>query len=237
MLRIIPVLDIKNGTAVHARGGDRDHYAPLRSIVHEGHDPVELAGAFRERCGYETVYLADLDAIQHGRRNLHLYERICNLPLALWVDAGVRNGDDAGQIIGLGASVVAGLETLQGPNALAELIKRFGPERVIFSLDLRSGTPVVAAENLWHESDPCMIADVAVNCGIEQMIVLDLARVGMNTGLGTLPLIESIRKKHGDLKVIAGGGIAGPQDLASLEIAGVWGALVGSALHDGRIRG
>jgi phosphoribosylformimino-5-aminoimidazole carboxamide ribotide isomerase len=37
------------------------------------------------------------------------------------------------------------------------------------------------------------------------------------------------------LKLIAGGGIAGPADLDRLAALGVSGVLVASALHDGRI--
>ena len=33
-MRIFPVLDLKGGQAVHALGGDRDHYRPVRSVLH-----------------------------------------------------------------------------------------------------------------------------------------------------------------------------------------------------------
>ena len=31
-LRVIPVLDVKAGQAVHAIGGQRDHYGPVQSV-------------------------------------------------------------------------------------------------------------------------------------------------------------------------------------------------------------
>ena len=62
--RLIPVLDLKAGRPVHAIGGNRAHYEPLRSILHPaGADPVELARACRDRLGLRELYVADLDAI------------------------------------------------------------------------------------------------------------------------------------------------------------------------------
>jgi phosphoribosylformimino-5-aminoimidazole carboxamide ribotide isomerase len=235
MLRIIAVLDIKNGIAVHAQGGNRDHYAPLRSILHEGHDPLEFAQRFREQLKLETLYLADLDAIAGGPPNLALYRRISALPMNLWVDAGIRESQDAEAIIRCGALVIAGLETLQGPAALEGLIQQYGSDRIGFSLDLRASIPLVSTSELWGTKDPRKLADIAVKCGVCRLIVLDLARVGTNAGVGTLPLISVIRRDHPTLEIIAGGGVSGREDLKALEQAGASTALVGSALHNGRI--
>ena len=46
--RVIPVLDIKNGQAVHAVAGIRSHYRPLQSILHPSCEPLELARAYRD---------------------------------------------------------------------------------------------------------------------------------------------------------------------------------------------
>ena len=60
---VIPVLDLKNGRAVAAFAGQRDHYQPVRSILHATSNPLDLARAIRETLGLRTLYLADLDAI------------------------------------------------------------------------------------------------------------------------------------------------------------------------------
>ena len=73
-MRVIPVIDLKGGVAVHAVRGDRERYRPLRSGIAEGSDPVEVTRAVRERFGLDELYVADLDAIggrpaaEHGRR-------------------------------------------------------------------------------------------------------------------------------------------------------------------------
>src|SRR5947209_13264350 len=45
-MRIIPVLDVQDGLAVAARAGDRAHYHPVRSILHEGSEPIGIARAY-----------------------------------------------------------------------------------------------------------------------------------------------------------------------------------------------
>ena len=56
--------------------------------------------------------------------------------------------------------------------------------------------------------------------------------------MGNGPDFESIarvRAAERELTLIAGGGVRGPGDLARLAEAGCDGALVASALHDGRL--
>lgn len=232
-MRIIGVLDVQNGLAVHARGGDRAHYGPVASILHDQPDPIALATAYRDRLGLKSVYLADLDAIAGHPPNLRLLRGLADLNINVWIDAGVHIANDAQPLFDEGASVViAGLETLRGPMDLWGMIARFGPEQIAFSLDLREGRPVVET---WGTDDPLKIASIAAECGISRMIVLDLARVGSGSGVGTLDLIAAIRSAHPSLEIIAGGGVSDLSDLHKLTEAGAAGALIGSALHDGRI--
>ena len=74
----------------------------------------------------------------------------------------------------------------------------------------------------------------AAEAGVGALIVIDLARVGMGTGLD-LALITRVREAVPGLTLFAGGGVRGPEDLARLADAGCDGALVATALHDGRL--
>src|SRR5438445_9777678 len=58
--RVIPVIDLKGGMAVHAVGGRRDQYRPLRSVWQGSPSPIELAAALRSGLGIDCIYLADL---------------------------------------------------------------------------------------------------------------------------------------------------------------------------------
>ncbi len=238
MTRIIPVLDVKAGQAVHALAGRRAHYQPLRSRLHEGFHPIDLALAFRNRLGFRELYLADLDAIDGAPPSLSLYRAIQALGLSLWVDAGIRGPGEVSPLFDAGvATVIVGLETIRGPDALEAIVERFGPDRIVFSLDLREGRPVLPSARRWGNDghDAIAIADKAIRCGVTRLLVLDLARVGTGTGTGSSALIKNLRVAHPPLELIAGGGISGPDDLGTLERAGASAVLIGSALHDGRM--
>ncbi len=133
------------------------------------------------------------------------------------------------------ATVVAGLETLDGPQSLGRVVAEAGPERVVFSLDLRAGQPLIANGATWRSASPLDLAADALEAGVRRLLVLDLARVGTGSGTGTLPLLAMLRTAWPHLELATGGGVAGPDDLEHLARAGASAVLVGSALHDGRI--
>src|SRR4051812_27418585 len=63
-MQVIPVLDLRAGIVVHARRGQHSEYAPLRSSLVQGCEPVAVARALCAICRTRTVYVADLDAVR-----------------------------------------------------------------------------------------------------------------------------------------------------------------------------
>jgi len=235
---VIPVLDLKSGNAVHAVGGRRDHYQPVRSILHATSDPIALARALRDTLGLHTLYLADLDAIAGLPPDLAIYKKIIALGVHLVVDSGMRDSGSAASLFeldGASCTMVAGLETVRGPRELGKIVDRVGADRVIFSLDLVDGRPRMAAPTAWAVDDPCELAREATDHGVRQLLLLDLSRVGTGRGPGTEGLMVRIRKAHSGVRVGVGGGISRIEEVLALLNAGAAAVLVGSALHDGRI--
>lgn len=229
-MRLIPVLDVLGGVVVRGVGGRRSEYRPIVSQLISSTDPVEVAQALVSTFQPAELYLADLDAIAGAGPAVAVYRAIRDLGVRLWVDAGVRDGDGAERVAAAGCDVVAGLETVAGPDELREIVEAVGADRVVFSLDLRGGVPL----REWPGPDRSPVPTV-VACGITRLIVLDLARVGGGAGTGTDDLCREIAATYPHVEVIAGGGVSGPDDLRRLATCGVKGVLVASALHDGRI--
>ncbi|HVE77890.1 MAG TPA: hypothetical protein VNA89_03460, partial [Gemmatimonadaceae bacterium] len=68
-MRVIPVLDLRGGRAVHARGGDRARYEPVRSAVAPAAPPgdaLALARGDRDALALADRYVADLAALGGG---------------------------------------------------------------------------------------------------------------------------------------------------------------------------
>jgi phosphoribosylformimino-5-aminoimidazole carboxamide ribotide isomerase len=236
--RVIPALDLKRGRAVHAVAGRRAYYEPLRSLLHPDADPIGIARALRDKLGFLTLYLADLDAIEGSPPDVALYRALLNLRLHLWIDAGTRSVVSLASMLELDAAtctIVVGLETIGGPGALAEILGRTGPERIIFSVDLCDERPRMAPEHSWKTVDAAGVALEVVRLGVRELLLIDLARVGTGRGLGTEGLVEQIRAASPGVALCVGGGISSIEEVLRLSGAHVSGVLISSALHDGRI--
>jgi phosphoribosylformimino-5-aminoimidazole carboxamide ribotide isomerase len=69
-MRVVGVIDLKAGTAVHAVRGERESYRPVSSVIGgDDGDAVALARGFRSELGLDELYVADLDAIVRDGEN------------------------------------------------------------------------------------------------------------------------------------------------------------------------
>jgi phosphoribosylformimino-5-aminoimidazole carboxamide ribotide isomerase len=233
-MRVVPVIDVRNGAAVRAVGGRRSEYQTLVSPLAASSAPLDVARGYRTHLGLSEIYLADLDAIAGAEPDAALLAALRADGFRLWVDAGVRGPDRARSVAEAGGqSVVVGLETVEGPAALREVVAALG-ERAVFSLDLRGAEPL-GDRDAWDGADAATIAERAIALDVRRLLVLDLARVGHGDGCGTEELCAFLAGKHPAVEVSAGGGVRGPEDLGRLRACGVRAALVASALHDRRL--
>ncbi|ADV64088.1 histidine biosynthesis protein [Isosphaera pallida ATCC 43644] len=233
------MLDVRLGRAVAANGGPRASYAPLVGPDSIGSDPIAWAECLRNLVGHDTLYLADLDAIESpGSPPSPVATRLMAHWLTrgrtLWLDAGWTDASppldcDHDRLV-----VVAGSETLNGPDALARLLAVYGATRIIFSLDLRDATPMTPTDASWTDRlNPQAMLDEALTQGIQRVLLLDLAAVGRGRGVDPprLALIRHLRQHHPAVGVIVGGGLGQWNDLTRWSQAGADAVLVGSALH------
>lgn len=233
-LKIIPVLDIVNGVAVHAVRGIRKEYKPIRSVVSVSSDPLEVACAF-EKIGFSELYIADLDAISgvsYGFSSIEQIADACNIGLI--VDGGVSDIRRARELLQIGASkIIVGTETLTSVPFVEEAIRFLGRERVLLSLDLRNGQLLTKlASDV--QTEPLSLLRRFCDMGLTQVVVLDLMRVGSSEGVNMVFLANLLRDF--DIDVYVGGGVRSYADLLELRKLGITGVLLATALHSGVIR-
>jgi phosphoribosylformimino-5-aminoimidazole carboxamide ribotide isomerase len=243
-VRVVGVIDLKDGTAVHAVRGERERYRPVHSVIAaDDGDALALARAFRAQLGLDELYVADLDAIGGGSGAAAGSDRAAasdhSALLAalarearLMVDAGVTEPAAARALLDLGVQrVIVGTETLSGGDALDRLLAELPEGAVILSVDLRDGRVL--------SPDAQLAGLTALDAlrrlpRVREAIVLDLARVGSGAG-PDVALIAEIHAAFPDLELLAGGGVRDAGDLRALDAAGAAGALVATALHGGVI--
>jgi phosphoribosylformimino-5-aminoimidazole carboxamide ribotide isomerase len=230
-MRVIPVIDLKGGVAVHAVRGERERYRAVRGVL--GGDPLALARAFRSELGLDELYIADLDAIGGDGGHNSTIGALAR-ETRVMVDAGVSEPERARALLDLGAHrVIVGTETLTGPDALGRLLAELPDGAVVLSVDLRDGRALSPHPQL--AGVPALDAVARLRrAALREAIVLDLARVGSGAGPDSA-LIAEIHAAFPDLELLAGGGVRDIEDLRALHAAGAAGALVATALHSGLI--
>jgi phosphoribosylformimino-5-aminoimidazole carboxamide ribotide isomerase len=207
----------------------------VNSLLTPATDALGLAIEFRKRFQFNELYVADLDAIAGLPLQSIILATLIQEGFRLWVDAGISAVEQATKLASLGAEIiVVGLETLPGPQLLPVLVRELGPERLVFSLDMKAGSPI-GDLGPWVNPQPGSIARAALAHGFRRVLLLDLAQVGMADGVGVLDLCREIKKNDPGVELAVGGGVRGPLDLRELERCGVDNALVATALHTGRL--
>ena len=233
-MKIIPVIDVLNGIAVHGIRGERKRYQPLKSLLCKSADPIEIASAF-ESLGFSSLYLADLDAILGKTANFNVYRQImAKTSLDLMVDAGIADLANAKKVLETGVSkIVIGSETLNSLDFVSQAVRAFGDDTVVVSIDQKEGKLLSASEAI-ASMDAVSFAQKLASIGVRQILLLDLDRVGTEHGIN-LTVLRNILEKTG-VEVLVGGGIRSLQELEDLRNLGFSGALVATVLHNGKLK-
>ena len=226
-LELLPAVDIAGGQAVQLVQG------VAGSEKHFG-DPVEAALNWQRR-GAEWIHLVDLDAAFGRGENRELLATIIGtLDIDVEVSGGIRDDESLGAALVAGCRRVnIGTAALEHPQWCARAIAEHG-DRVAVGLDVRGRT--LAARGWTRDGGD--LYDVLARLdgeGCARYVVTDVNKDGMLQG-PNLDLLRSVCAAT-DRPVVASGGITELADLEALVGLvpdGVEGAIIGTALYEGR---
>jgi phosphoribosylformimino-5-aminoimidazole carboxamide ribotide isomerase len=228
ILHIIPVIDLLDGQVVHAKQGNRTNYLPIASTLTSSTQPVDIVKAFMAVYPFNTLYIADLNAIQNmenhaGSHTEHIEKIHTAFPnLTLWIDAGVHTEEKAKKWHHPYTKLILGSESFTSLKQYRALTSKL-EHSFILSLDFLAQGYTGPHELL--ESNQYWPQDV---------IVMTLAKVGANAG-ADINAIRNALLKAKNHHIYAAGGIRHFEDLQMLKQLNVKGALIASALHQQQI--
>jgi 1-(5-phosphoribosyl)-5-[(5-phosphoribosylamino)methylideneamino] imidazole-4-carboxamide isomerase/N-(5'phosphoribosyl)anthranilate isomerase len=226
-LELLPAVDVQDGRAVQLVQG----VAGSEKVFG---DPVEAALNWQRR-GAEWIHLVDLDAAFGRGHNRELLAEIVGcLDIRVEMSGGIRDDESLANALDTGCRRVnIGTAALEQPEWCAGVIAEHG-DRVAIGLDVRGRT--LAARGWTREGGDLYEVLARLDAeGCARYVVTDVDKDGMLQG-PNLDLLRSVCAAT-DRPVVASGGITELDDLAALTglvPEGVEGAIVGTALYEGR---
>jgi phosphoribosylformimino-5-aminoimidazole carboxamide ribotide isomerase len=213
-MRLIPVLDLKDGVVVHAQRGQRDCYQPIHSPLCRSADVYDVIDAFLQLAAFDVMYVADLNAItQQADNQALIYEVLQRYPMiTFWLDAGYQSPDLAFANVS-NYRPVLGSECCSSEQLIAT-------KHALLSLDFSAHDEPLGEARLFSDS----------TLWSEQVIIMTLARVGSNTGVDNEKL-RCYQQRYPQTDFIAAGGVRNIADMQQLQAIGINSVLVASALH------
>ena len=230
--RIIPCLDIKNGTTVKGT-----NFVNLR----EAGDPVELGRAYSEQGADELVFL-DITASHEGRKTFtDLVKRVAaNISIPFTVGGGINELQDVDRLLNAGADKVSiNSSAIRNPQLISDIAKHFGSQVCVVAIDAKE------ENNLWKcylnggriETDKELIswAKEAADRGAGEILFTSMNHDGVKSGYAneTLALLsESL-----PIPIIASGGAGTMEHFKDTFTLGkADAALAASVFHFGEIK-
>lgn len=219
-MKIIPVIDLKNGIVVHAKLGLRENYQPINSVLTKKTDIYSVLDGFLQLHNFDTFYIADLDAITSQSDQYNLIEQIVKeFPkITFWIDAGYQKA----QNFLPNYLPVLGSECFTDDNFLEILNFK---KRFILSLDFGSKGEKLGSQELFRQKD----------LWSDNVILMTLNRVGSSQGVA-IDLLTAFKHDYPNINFIAAGGVRNVEDLMQLKKSGIKQVLIASALHSGNLQ-
>jgi phosphoribosylformimino-5-aminoimidazole carboxamide ribotide isomerase len=231
MIEIIPAIDIIDGKCVRLTQGDFEQKTKYND------KPLDVAKAF-EQAGIKRLHLVDLD----GARKKHIVnhqvieEVAKNTNLHIDFGGGLQSDKDLEIAFNSGAKqITGGSIAVNNPVLFQGWLDKYGSAKIILGADAKNGMIAVSG---WQEVTKISVFRLIEDFrekGIKYIICTDVAKDGLLAG-PSFELYKEIMLRFPDIKLIASGGVTTIDDIVRLEEMGIYGAIIGKAYYEGRIK-
>ena len=203
-MKIIPAIDLMEGKVVRLYRGD-----PKKKTIYS-ENPLEIAKKW-ESAGADMLHLVDLDATLGTGSNFELLKDIAES-----VKIPVE---------------VAG--AFKDKTVLDKLLKTYGKEKLVISVDHKDGLIVV---NGWQQTTDVALIDAVndfIKMGFSEYLSTSIVRDGTLDGpdLESLKMVNEIK----NVNLIVSGGISNIEDIVKVKELDPFGVILGKALYENQV--
>ena len=234
-MKIFPSIDLLDQEVVRLHQGDFSKKTTYASLPPE----ALLERWYQE--GAEQVHIVDLSGAKGESQQTSLLSSLLASfahKLNIQVGGGVRGSTDISALRHLGAwRVVLGSLVVERPQEVHHFLRKFTPEHITLACDVRYHKDRYAVKKRgWQEDGGVFLEDLIKEFQDYPVLwlITDICRDGTLEG-PNFALYRSLKKNYPDLKILVSGGVRNQQDLKEARDIGLWGCIIGKALHEGHI--
>ncbi len=229
--RIIPCLDIKDGTTVKGI-----NFEGLRNAG----DPIELAKKYEIDGADELVFLDITATIEERKTFVELVRNIGKeLSIPFTVGGGISTAEDVRKLLDAGADKISiNSSAVKNPTLISDLAKEFGSQCVVVAIDtkfvngddwvhVKGGREITTLKTLeW--------AQKAEELGAGEILLTSMDGDGTKSGFDLR--ITQLISENINIPVIASGGAGTVKDFEDVfTLTSATGGLAASIFHFGEI--
>ncbi len=227
-MQIFPATDILGGKVVRLTKGD---YANVKIYADS---PAEMAKEFM-KAGATNLHMVDLDGAKDGTPvNFEAIKEAAKIKdLFIEVGGGIRDMKRIEDYLSLGVKrVILGTAAVRNYPFVEEAVKKYG-NAIAVGVDAKDG---LVAVNGWLETTTVNSVEFCKklrNSGVATVIYTDISKDGMLSGTN-LEIYKELSEIKG-LDIVASGGITFIDEIKTLADMGIYGAIVGKAVYEGKL--
>jgi phosphoribosylformimino-5-aminoimidazole carboxamide ribotide isomerase len=225
---ILPAIDLKDKTCVRLYKGD---FATAHKVAE---DAVSTAKKF-EQAGAMWLHMVDLDGAKNAKpyNDDVIFDVKKNTNLHIEVGGGIRDMKRVEDYLNLGVKrVILGTAAIRNYPFVEEAVKEFG-NAIAVGVDAKNGFVAVSG---WQETTSVNSVEFCKklrDTGVATVIYTDISKDGMLSGTN-LEIYKELSKIEG-LQIVASGGITFADEIRALNEMGIYGAIVGKAVYEGKL--
>lgn len=225
-MKLFPAIDVLNGRAVRLLYGKKE-------LVTDYGLPIERAKLWRD-AGAEYLHVVDLCGAFEGESRIDgEIEKIAALGVKVQSGGGLRTMEAIARRLNAGASrVVLGTVCHTDPVLFREAVEKYG-DKIVAGIDCKNGFLSVKGWTETGKETGVSFGKRAKALGVSCCVFTDVSRDGALSGVAVGETVK-LGLETG-LDVIASGGVSSVEDLEKLAQNGVYGAILGRSIYEGRI--
>lgn len=227
-MQIYPATDILGGKVVRLTKGD------YNQVKIYADSPAEMAMEFM-KVGATNLHMVDLDGAKDGAPvNFDAIKEAAQIKnLFIEVGGGIRDMKRVEDYLNLGVKrVILGTAAIRNYPFVEEAVKEFG-DAIAVGVDAKNGFVAVSG---WQETTTVNSVEFCKklrDTGVATVIYTDISKDGMLSGTN-LEIYKELSTIEG-LQIVASGGITYADEIKTLNEMGIYGAIVGKAVYEGKL--